>query len=78
MRSGSGACRTRVRALEAELTRREQLSAAVHASDIRDMVNPPPRLIVVIDEFHALKDQLPDYVNRLVRIARSAGHWACI
>ncbi|MFR4489301.1 MAG: hypothetical protein ACLT3W_05495 [Bifidobacterium pseudocatenulatum] len=33
------------------------------------MVNPPPRLIVVIDEFHALKDQLPDYVNRLVRIA---------
>lgn len=27
------------------------------------------RLIVVIDEFHALKDQLPDYVNRLVRIA---------
>lgn len=67
-----------LRALEAELTRREQLSAAVHASDIRDMVNPPPRLIVVIDEFHALKDQLPDYVNRLVRIARSAGHWACI
>ena len=58
-----------MRALEAELTRREQLSAAVHASDIRDMVNPPPRLIVVIDEFHALKDQLPDYVNRLVRIA---------
>lgn len=58
-----------LRALEAELTRREQLSAAVHASDIRDMVNPPPRLIVVIDEFHALKDQLPDYVNRLVRIA---------
>ncbi len=42
-----------LRALEAELTRREQLSAAVHASDIRDMVNPPPRLIVVIDEFHA-------------------------
>lgn len=58
-----------LRALEAELTRREQLSAAVRASDIRDMVNPPPRLIVVIDEFHALKDQLPDYVNRLVRIA---------
>ena len=48
-----------LRALEAELTRREQLSAAVHASDIRDMVNPPPRLIVVIDEFHALKDQAP-------------------
>lgn len=69
MRSGLAHAVRALRALEAELTRREQLSAAVHASDIRDMVNPPPRLIVVIDEFHALKDQLPDYVNRLVRIA---------
>mgnify|MGYP000866776163 CR=1 FL=1 len=58
-----------LRALEAELTRREQLSAAVHASDIRDMVNPPPRLIVVIDEFHALRDRLPDYMQRLNRLA---------
>jgi S-DNA-T family DNA segregation ATPase FtsK/SpoIIIE len=58
-----------LRALEMELTRRERLVAAHHASHIGDLRAPPPRLIVVIDEFHALKDQLPDYINRLVRIA---------
>ncbi|PWG65362.1 cell division protein FtsK [Bifidobacterium callitrichidarum] len=58
-----------LRALEAELTRRERLAAEHHAAHIEDMPLPPPRLMVVIDEFHALKDQLPDYIGRLVRIA---------
>lgn len=58
-----------LKALENELTRRERLSAEQHVSDINDMRCAPPRLVVVIDEFHALKDQLPDYIPRLVRVA---------
>nr|WP_152209579.1 FtsK/SpoIIIE domain-containing protein [Bifidobacterium cebidarum] len=58
-----------LRALEAELTRREWLTAKHRAAYIDALPAPPPRLVVVIDEFHALKDQLPDYINRLVRIA---------
>ncbi|PJM77530.1 cell division protein FtsK [Bifidobacterium felsineum] len=58
-----------LRALEAELTRREWLTAEHRTAYIDDLPSPPPRLVVVIDEFHALKDQLPDYINRLVRIA---------
>jgi S-DNA-T family DNA segregation ATPase FtsK/SpoIIIE len=56
-------------ALERELTRREQLTANASVSDIRDIPAPPPSLIIVIDEFNALKNQLPDYIGRLVRIA---------
>ena len=29
---------------------------------------PPARLVVVIDEFHALRDRLPDYMQRLKSI----------
>lgn len=58
-----------LRALEAELTRRERLTAEYRTAHIDDVPHPPPRLMVVIDEFHALKDQLPDYIDRLVRIA---------
>ena len=56
-------------ALESELRRREQLVATSQAQDIDAMPDAPPRLVVVIDEFHALRDQLPDLVNRIVRIA---------
>ncbi|NMM93532.1 DNA segregation ATPase and related proteins (FtsK/SpoIIIE family) [Bifidobacterium sp. DSM 109957] len=58
-----------LRALEAELTRRERLVAESRSHQLDDLTAPPPRLVVVIDEFHALKDQLPDYIGRLVRIA---------
>lgn len=58
-----------LRALEQELTRRERLSAQAQVSHIDDLPSPPAHLIVMIDEFHALKDQLPDYIGRLVRIA---------
>ncbi|WP_239512411.1 FtsK/SpoIIIE domain-containing protein [Bifidobacterium aerophilum] len=56
-------------ALEAELTRRERLVAERHAGDIGQLDDPPARLVVVVDEFHALRSQLPDYVDRLVRVA---------
>ncbi|MBT1174851.1 cell division protein FtsK [Bifidobacterium sp. LC6] len=58
-----------LRALESELTRRERLTAQHRTANSDDLPDPPARLFVVIDEFHALKDQLPDYINRLVRIA---------
>ena len=56
-------------AIEQELARREALVSAERVSRFDQLSHPPARLVVVIDEFHALKDQLPDYVNRLVRIA---------
>ncbi|MCH9276360.1 cell division protein FtsK [Bifidobacterium amazonense] len=56
-------------ALEGELRRRERLVAEHHAADVDRLADPPPRLMIVVDEFHALRSQLPDYVGRLVRIA---------
>ena len=47
----------------------EHLVAAERVGSIGQLQSPPPSLIVVIDEFHALNNQLPDYVDRLVRIA---------
>lgn len=56
-------------ALERELKRRERLVADHHASAIGQVPDEPARLVVVVDEFHALHGQLPDYVDRLVRVA---------
>ena len=56
-------------ALEAELQRRERIVAEHRCGDVRYLAEPPPRLIIMVDEFHALRSQLPDYVDRLVRIA---------
>ncbi|MBW3091377.1 cell division protein FtsK [Bifidobacterium sp. 82T10] len=56
-------------ALESELRRRERLVAEHRVADVQRMAAPPPRLMIVVDEFHALRSQLPDYVGRLVRIA---------
>lgn len=56
-------------AIEAELKRRERLMAERHAQDVSDLADAPPRLVVIVDEFHALRDQLPDMMDRLVRIA---------
>ncbi|PLS30784.1 DNA segregation ATPase and related proteins (FtsK/SpoIIIE family) [Bifidobacterium margollesii] len=58
-----------LRAIEAELKRREHLAADHHAASISELDSPPPRLMVVIDEFHALRNQLPDYIDRLVSLA---------
>ncbi|MBW3080359.1 FtsK/SpoIIIE domain-containing protein [Bifidobacterium saguinibicoloris] len=58
-------------AIEEELRRRERLVASSGAPDVASMPEglAPPRMVVVADEFHALRDQLPDVVDRLVRIA---------
>lgn len=58
-----------LRGLELELSRRERLVAQQGCNNISQVMPAEPSLIIVIDEFHALKDQLPDYMPRLVRIA---------
>jgi S-DNA-T family DNA segregation ATPase FtsK/SpoIIIE len=58
-----------LKGLEEELTRREGLVAAHHATDIRELASPPAHLLVVIDEFAALKTALPHYLDHLMRIA---------
>jgi S-DNA-T family DNA segregation ATPase FtsK/SpoIIIE len=69
-----------VRALEAlaaELRRREAVLAAAGVGDVAALrgpgapagVAPLPRLLVVVDEFRALAEDLPDFVPALVRLA---------
>ena len=62
--------------LEAELTRREHLLGQRGAKDIEDYqagAGPDdprlPRLVLVIDEFKMLAEELPGFVDGLVRIA---------
>lgn len=60
--------------LGAELRRRERLLAEVGATDLDDYqatgCRPSvPRLVLVIDEFRLLAEELPDFVHGLVRIA---------
>ena len=57
-----------LRALEDELSCREHL-AAHHVSDIRQLPDAPARLMIVVDEFHMLNEQLPGYMDRLLRVA---------
>ncbi len=64
--------------LSAELTRREQILAAVGVKDIegyqllvdKRQARPLPRLVIVIDEFAAMSRELPDFVTGLVNIAQ--------
>lgn len=55
-------------ALERELRRREQLIAAQGCSNLAELDDPPPALVIVIDEFHAIRSLLPDYLERLTRV----------
>ena len=59
--------------LGAELRRRERLLAEAGAADLGDYQGrsgpPIPRLVLVIDEFRLLAEDLPDFVNGLIRIA---------
>ncbi|MHA7133270.1 FtsK/SpoIIIE domain-containing protein [Oerskovia turbata] len=56
--------------LRAELRRRERLLADARATDIDDLPRGAlPRLVVVIDEFRALADDLPDFLPGLLRLA---------
>lgn len=58
-----------LRGLEMELDRRERLVAKQGCSDMSKVTPSQPVLVIMIDEFHALRDKLPDYLNRLIRIA---------
>ncbi len=69
-----GAARALV-SLEAELRRRERALRAVDAADLTDYrgrsgVRPLPRLVVVVDEFAALAQELPGFLSALVGIAQ--------
>ncbi len=58
-----------LRALESELRRREELLAQQGVATMHELDHPCPRLLVVVDEFAALRQRMPDYVNRLVSLA---------
>ncbi|WP_199824735.1 FtsK/SpoIIIE domain-containing protein [Cellulomonas timonensis] len=64
--------------LRAELRRREHALAEAGCADLAELwerhvpgsgPSPPPRLLVVIDEFRALADEAPDFVPGLLRLA---------
>lgn len=59
--------------LRAELRRREHVLARHGAADLADLPpgvpDAPPRLVVVVDEFRALADDLPDFLPGLLRVA---------
>ncbi|MGI8759902.1 MAG: FtsK/SpoIIIE domain-containing protein, partial [Jatrophihabitantaceae bacterium] len=67
--------RRALQSLDCELRLREELFARVNAKDLagyRALAagEPVPRLVLVIDEFAALAEELPDFVSGLVAIAQ--------
>lgn len=67
-----GLARRALTSLGAEITRREGLLAASGARDFDDhrrRAGGLPRLVIVIDEFRLLADELPDFVDGMVSIA---------
>ncbi|MBB2902125.1 S-DNA-T family DNA segregation ATPase FtsK/SpoIIIE [Kineococcus radiotolerans] len=59
-----------LRSLRAEVRRREEVLARAGADDVRDLpLGRLPRLVVVVDEFRVLSQELPDFVDGLVRLA---------
>ena len=62
--------------LRAELRRRERVLAEAGVTDHAGYLETPasrdeplPRLVVVVDEFRALAEELPDFVDGMVRLA---------
>ncbi|MFT8704045.1 FtsK/SpoIIIE domain-containing protein [Bifidobacterium aquikefiricola] len=58
-----------LRGLEQELRSRESLVSRHGVSDVMKLAAPPPRLVIVIDEAHALCQQIPEAMQRLSRVA---------
>jgi S-DNA-T family DNA segregation ATPase FtsK/SpoIIIE len=59
-----------LRSLRAEVRRREEVLSAAGAADVRDLARGKvPRLVVVVDEFRVLAQELPEFVDGLVRLA---------
>ncbi|WP_435298382.1 FtsK/SpoIIIE domain-containing protein [Timonella sp. A28] len=61
--------------LQRELKRREHLFADTQTTRLEEynalqsITEPLPRLVIVVDEFRALSDDHPDFINDLVRLA---------
>lgn len=69
--------RRALQSLDAELRRREQLFAEARVKDLSDyrdsphhQIAPIGRLVLVVDEFAALAEELPEFVTGLVAIAQ--------
>ena len=58
-----------VASLRAVLRQREHILAAANVRDIAELESPPARLVIVVDEFRALADDVPDALDQLVRLA---------
>jgi S-DNA-T family DNA segregation ATPase FtsK/SpoIIIE len=61
--------------LRAEMKRREHLLAAAGAANITDYQEKPrsvplANLIILIDEFHRLVSEVPDFVDQMIQIAQ--------
>jgi S-DNA-T family DNA segregation ATPase FtsK/SpoIIIE len=62
-------------ALDAELLRRERLLAEVGAKDMVDLARKfpqrtPPALVLAVDEFAKLRDEVPEFVDGVVDVAQ--------
>lgn len=62
-------------ALDAELLRRERILAEVGAKDMVDLARKfpsraPPALVLAVDEFAKLRDEVPDFVDGVVDVAQ--------
>ncbi|PRY14749.1 S-DNA-T family DNA segregation ATPase FtsK/SpoIIIE [Kineococcus rhizosphaerae] len=59
-----------LRSLRAEVSRRERVLAAAGVGDVRDLpAGRLARLVVVVDEFRVLSQEVPEFVDGLVRLA---------
>lgn len=58
-----------VEALRIEMTRREKLLKGAGASDVSELPEAPPRLIVMIDEFRILAQDHPSILTDIMRLA---------
>jgi S-DNA-T family DNA segregation ATPase FtsK/SpoIIIE len=61
--------------LEAELKRRERILAEHGAKDLRELLHrrpdiAPPLLVIAVDEFAKLHDEIPEFVDGVVDIAQ--------
>ncbi|SNR89338.1 DNA segregation ATPase FtsK/SpoIIIE, S-DNA-T family [Geodermatophilus saharensis] len=68
----AAATRRALRSLTAELTRREALLAAAGVSDVGALPDDADlaRLVIVVDEFAGLAEELPEFLSGLVGIAQ--------
>jgi S-DNA-T family DNA segregation ATPase FtsK/SpoIIIE len=61
--------------LRAEITRREQLFAVKRVKDLPELEkvgdpDTPPSLVIIVDEFAALVQEVPEFVNGVVDVAQ--------